>query len=125
MITLISAIAPTQFLAVRTAASSPGRHHGAGRVGGRRARPAPAGAPGGPTPRGQRGRPSVAAPGQVLRTEKGQHSQDPPGVFRSVGQPELVEDPADVALNGPLAEEEALADGDVRPPLGHTGEVIR
>src|SRR5690348_17737709 len=63
-----------------------------------------------------------ACPCRWLRTQEGQHGKHAPVVLRGVGEPELVEDAADVALDRSLAEEEPLADGRVRAPLGHQPE---
>ena len=47
----------------------------------------------------------------ALGAKESQHGEDAAIVVRRVGQAELVEDPADIALDGLLAEVEPLADG--------------
>jgi hypothetical protein len=47
----------------------------------------------------------------ALRAQEGEHGEDPAIVFRCIGEPELVEDPADVTLDALFAEEQPLADG--------------
>lgn len=46
-----------------------------------------------------------------LGAKEGQHGEDAAIVIRRFGEAELVEDPADIALDGLLAEVEPLADG--------------
>ena len=47
----------------------------------------------------------------ALGAKEGQHGEDAAIVVRRVGQAELVEDPADIALDSLLVEVEPLADG--------------